>query len=276
MNDNLDWKMVAEQMRSDLARAVVNERPRLVINLCICLTLLRCRLSVILPEREGLSSLLGIPKQHMAGIWRECASARIVEFRRVELGWEVLVFPDSRDWAVRWSWTPEGLDRFTEYVDRAPGQAQGDLFPADMTVSQARAEVSAEGSSSQFGNQTPRQVTKKVTSNQKGYQGGLGGRTQTESFGMLEPYRLQAQGLQAFNKTCNLEPVSTEGALVQRCLELFGSERMDSYGGVWRLRAREYSAKLERVLDDTELALREGRVRVHPAAYANDTWGRFK
>lgn len=276
MNDNLDWQTVADQMRAELARAVINERPRLVINLCICFTLLRCRLSVILPERAGLSSLLGIPKQHMAGIWRECASARIVEFRRVELGWEVLVFPDSRDWAVRWSWTPEGLDRFTEYVDLAQGQAQGDLFPADRTVAQARAEVSAEGSSSQVGNQTTRPVTKKVTSNQKGYLGGLGGRTQTESFGMLEPSRFKVQCFKAFNKALNIELLSTEAVLVLRCREVLGGDTMEAYGARWRLRARENPAKLERVLQDTDLALREGRVRVNAAAYANDTWGRFK
>ncbi len=264
----LEWKTAASRMRSDLDRADLNERTRRVLTVLIAFTLMKCRTKVILPDRDGLCSLLGIGKQHMAAVWLECQATRIAEFKRVAQGWQVLVFADSAQWAVDWVWTREQLNQFAAFLELVAGQAQGELLAEDKTLAQARAELAVEASS-QNGNQTPGSVPKMGTESQ----GGLGGRTSNSS-GTSESFNVQ--GFNAFTKPSNLEPVSPgEAVLVQRCQRIFGS-RMDSYGGVWRNRARENPGKLARVLNDTELADREGRIRTHPAAYANSAWNWFK
>ncbi len=265
----LEWKTAASRMRSDLDRADLNERTRRVLTVLIAFTLMKCRTKVILPDRDGLCSLLGIGKQHMAAVWQECQATRIAEFKRVSQGWQVLVFADSAQWAVDWVWTRERLNQFAAFLELVAGQAQGELIAEDKTVAQARAELAVEASS-QVGNQTPGAVPKMGTETL----GGLGGRTSNSS-GTSESFNVH--GLKALNKKLlDHEHVSSETVLLGRCRTLFGDDAMETHGGCWRIRARENPDKLSRVLDETKNAASEGRIRTNPGAYANNVWSWFK
>lgn len=248
---SVDWRQTAGRMRAELDRAALNERPRLVVAVLIKATLLRERVRVVLPDREALCALLGIGKTHMAGVWRELESCGIVRFRAVAGGWEAIVQPDSSLWTVDWVYERDSLSRFLDFVDRVPGQSQGDLLPEPNL-----AEEVAKCGVAKSVTEPARPVTSLVTTE----------RPCTPVMG-------------TGSKPVRLEPVrrtSREQAMMERCREVFGAENMETYGGIWRLRAREDDAKLERVLEETACAVKEGRVRTVPGAYANDVWHRFK
>lgn len=57
-----------------------------------------------------------------------------------------------------------------------------------------------------------------------------------------------------------------------RCLAVFGPATMKQYGGGWRSRARQDADLLERVLNDTERAVKDAEVKTTPAQYANYRW----
>lgn len=230
-------------MRAELDRAALNERPRLVVAVLIKATLLRERVRVVLPDREALCALLGIGKQHMAGVWRELESCGVCRFRAVAGGWEVIVQPDSRLWTVEWVYERQALDAFLAFVDRAPGQCQTELLPEPNL-----AEEVAKAGVPNLGTAVPKLGTP------------------------CKPVTVTG------SKPVRFEPLkrTREGELMDQCREVFGAEIMSAYGGVWRLRARENPGKLERVLAETAAAVREGRVRTVAGAYANDAWGRFE
>lgn len=232
-------------MRAELDRAALNERPRLVVAVLIKATLLRERVRVVLPDREALCALLGIGKQHMAGVWRELESCGIVRFRAVAGGWEAIVQPDSRLWTVEWVYDREALGRFLDWLERVPGQAQGELMPEPNL-----AEEMAKAGVPKLGTAVPNLGTPTCK---------LVGSTSSKPV-RFEPLKRTS---------------SRENELMDRCRDVFGVEIMSAYGGVWRLRARENPGKLERVLADTAAAMREGRVRTVAGAYANEAWGRF-
>lgn len=258
----VDWRKVAGRMRSELDRAALNERPRLVLAVLIRVTLMRGSTVVILPDREVLCGLLGIGKQHMAGVWREIEGARIAAFKKVTDGWECVVNADSSRWAVEWAWSRESWTRFAEMIERVPGQSQESLLPPDPSLTRTMAECSAEAVSSHFGNSKPPEVPK------------MG--TERAPVGTATPFNaLKVQSSKPCTRLSNFEPLS-EAGLMERCMELFGEQIMAAYGGNWRIRARQNPGKLDRVLNDTVAAQKERRIKTIPAAYANDAWGRFK
>lgn len=159
----IEWPKVAGRMRADLDRAAINERPRLVVAVLIKATLMRKRTGVVIPDRESLCRLLAIAKQHMAGVWKEIEDARIATFRKVELGWEVMVQPDSSQWACEWVCTQEQVQQWLTWLDQVPGQAQGSLLPPEPNLRQAVAEVGVEAVSNQNGYRPSPPVTKLVT-----------------------------------------------------------------------------------------------------------------
>lgn len=256
----VDWPKVAGRMRADLDRAALNERPRMVLAVLIKVTVLKRRTMVVLPDREVLCDLLGIAKQHMGGVWREIEAARIAQFRKVELGWEVVLQPDASQWACDWVCTREQLDQWVQRIEQMPGQAQCALLPPEPNLRQALAEVGAEAASR----------GRPLESNQKSYS------SVTKAVTPFKPLSVQGSKPQ---RAFNLEPLTgdkQEHRLMDRCRELFGEQNMATYGGNWRLRIRANAAKMMRVLADTEAAIREGRVRTTAGAYANDAWGRFQ
>lgn len=244
----MDWRQAAGRMRAELDRAALNERPRLVVAVLIKATLMRERVRVVLPDREALCALLGIGKQHMAGVWRELDACGICRFRAVAGGWEAIVQPDSRLWTVDWVYERDALDAFLAFVDRLPGQSQSELLPAEPNLAEEVAKVGVP----KLGTAVPSSGTP------------------------CKPVTVTG------SKPVRFEPLKRTGErgreweLMDRCREVFGAENMSAYGGVWRLRARENPGKLERVLAETAAAVREGRVRTVAGAYANDAWGRFE
>jgi len=253
-------------MRAELDRAALNERPRMVLAVLIKATLMRQRTAVVLPDREALCGLLGIAKQHMRGVWREIEDARIATFRAVGDGWECVMNADSSQWACEWVFSREQMSTFLDFLDRAPGQSQGSLLAPEPNITRTRGELAAENLSNQNGYSNPPPVTKLVTQPAR----------QAQPFGKSTPINaLKVQGSKPYTRLSNLEPL-TEPGLMQRCEQLFGKSIMVTYGANWRLRARENPGKLDRVLNDTVCAMKEGRIKTIPAAYANDTWGRFK
>lgn len=258
----IDWPKVAGRMRADLDRAALNERPRMVLAVLIKVTVLKRRTMVVLPDRDGLCGLLGIAKQHMGGVWREIETARIGNFRKAELGWEVVLQPDSSQWACDWVCTREQLDQWVQQVEQMPGQAQGSLLPPEPNLHQALGESGAENVSNLKCYQP---VTKSVTADPP-----AGKSTPLKA---LKAFKVQ--GSKPCTKLSDFEPLSEDG-LMARCRELFGEQIMAAYGANWRIRARQNPGKLDRVLNDTLAAKKEGRIKTIPAAYANDAWGRFQ
>lgn len=251
-------------MRADLDRAALNERPRMVLAVLIKVTVLKRRTVVVLPDRDVLCGLLGIAKQHMGGVWREIEAARIGNFRKVELGWEVVLQPDSSQWACDWVCTRDQLDQWVQHIEQMPGQAQGSLLPPAPNLRQAMGETGAE-----------------AVSNQKCYQPVTKSVTEPKQPGTATPFNaLKVQGSKPCTKPLDFELLSgqaiSEAGLMERCRELFGEQIMAAYGGNWRIRARQNPGKLDRVLNDTLAAKKEGRIKTIPAAYANDAWTRFQ
>jgi len=255
-------------MRADLDRAALNERPRMVVAVLIKVTVLKGRTVVVLPDRDVLCGLLGIAKQHMRGVWREIEAARIGNFRKVELGWEVVLQPDSSQWACDWVCTREQLYQWVQQIEQMPGQAQGSLLPPDPNLNQALGQNGAE-----------------ILSNQKCYQPVTKNVTADRQRGTATPLNaFKVQGSKPCTKLSDFEPLSggqrplaiKENELMKRCTDLFGEQIMAAYGGNWRIRARQNPGKLDRVLNDTLAAKKEGRIKTIPAAYANDAWGRFQ
>lgn len=271
----IEWRKVAGQMRADLDRADINAVPRLVLVILIKATLMKGRTLVVIPTQASLAKLLRKHKQHMAGPIAEIESARIATFRPVGDGWECVVNPDASQWVCEWVCSREEIDQWINWLDRVPGQAQGSLLPPEPNLRQAVAEVGAEAVSNggQGGNKVcyppppvvPPPVTKFVTP--KG-----------PEVVPCTPLSFQSsKPSSAFSvERSKGGKLAGENELMDRCRELFGEKIMDTYGGNWRLRARADAGKLQRVLDDTAAAMREGRVKTIPAAYANDAWGRFK
>ena len=66
-----------------------------------------------------------------------------------------------------------------------------------------------------------------------------------------------------------------EQKLVALCLELFGNESMENYGGAWRERIRRNHELVEKVLADVALLKREGKIRKDVGAAAYDLWKRW-
>lgn len=262
----IEWRKVAGQMRADLDRAALNENPRLVLAVLIKATLMKGRTSVVLPDRESLCALLGIAKQHMKRVWEEIETARIATFRKVELGWECILVADASQWACDFIYTREQVNQWVAFVDRVPGQAQAVLLAPEPNLRQALAETAAESASNKKCYPPPPvsgpPVTKLVT-------------PQPADANRLPLNAFKVQGSKPDPKLLDIEPL-TENNLVDRCRLLFGPKIMEVYGGNWRLRARENPGKLDRVLNDTAAAQKEGRIKTVPAAYANDAWGRFK
>lgn len=267
----IEWRKVAGQMRADLDRAALNENPRLVLAVLIKATLMKGRTVVILPEWESLCALLGIYPQHVKGIRQQIEDAGIARFRPVAEGWECVVQPDASQWACDFVCQRDQVNQWVAWLERVPGQAQGSLLPAEPNLRQAMADVGAE-----------------AVSNKKCYSPPGGNRQQATKFVTPQPPEraagtpLSLQGskpLQAFSierSKAGQRPGALEARLMDRCRELFGEKIMAVYGANWRLRARADAGKLQRVLDDTAAAMREGRVKTIPAAYANDAWGRFQ
>ena len=166
---NVDWKKVAGRMRGELDRARLNERPRRVLCALIRLTLMQRRTVVVLPDRDVLCGVVGIEKTHMGEVWGKIEETRVARFKKVELGWEVVVNADSSQWAVEWAWSRESWTRFAEFIERVPGQAQGSLLAPDPCITKTMAEISAEAVSSQNGNSKPPAVPKMGTGERSGH-----------------------------------------------------------------------------------------------------------
>lgn len=161
----VDWPKVAGRMRADLDRAALNERPRMVLALLIKVTLMKRRTMVVLPDREVVCGVSGCWPQHMKGIWKEIEDARIATFKAVELGWEVVLQPDSSQWACDWVCTREQLDQWVQRIEQMPGQAQGSLLPPDPNLRKALGDNGAQNVSNQKCYSNPPAVTKSVTAN---------------------------------------------------------------------------------------------------------------
>lgn len=255
----VDWPKVAGRMRADLDRAALNERPRMVVALLIKVTLMKRRTMVVLPDREVVCGVSGCWPQHMKAIWKEIEDARIATFKAVELGWEVVLQPDSSQWACDWVCTREQLDQWVQKIEQMPGQAQGSLLPPEPNLSHALGQNGAE-----------------IVSNQKCYQPVTKSVIPLAAQGSGMPLNaFKVQGSKPDTRLLDIEPL-TENGLVARCRLLFGPKIMETYGANWRLRARQDPGKLDRVLKDTIAAQKEGRIKTVAAAYANDAWGRFK
>ena len=64
--------------------------------------------------------------------------------------------------------------------------------------------------------------------------------------------------------------------LMQRALDLIGKKDMQQSGFRFDQLCRQQPGKFQRVLEDTELAQREGRIKKSPGAYFNETWKHFQ
>jgi hypothetical protein len=78
------------------------------------------------------------------------------------------------------------------------------------------------------------------------------------------------------HKAFNLNALSRkrEQELWQRITEVIPDHPKN--GGMYRTLMRQKPGKFERVLADTENAVKEGRVRKTPGAYFMDTWKWFR
>ncbi len=113
--------------------------------------------------------------------------------------------------------------------------------------------------------------------------GGVSQESATESAFNLEALKgepVHSNGTQTEGERLNASRLKgsqkREELLMERCRSVFGAAAMATYGGNWRNRARQNPNRLERVLNDTAEALKDGTIRETAAAYANDIWSRFK
>lgn len=230
-----DWRGIAARMRGDLDRADLNGRARRLAEFTIKATLMAGRTRVVIPSRMELCRLLKIGKTHVAEVSAALVSARILQIKEVADGWELLVFPDSNHWDVEWNHTREEMTAFLSLINRAPGQAQGELIEPPPSLARALSEVSAENAGYQNGNhKTPANappVTKMVTS--------------------LRSFEVSKASKPFTFETLKGAILAIEGADEHRamdgCRQVLGEETMNNDGGKWRVRWRSNKGKVHRV-----------------------------
>lgn len=247
MSAQINWRQVASRMWAAQSRADLNERPRLLLAWLIYGTVECGRLEIIVPDMNELFAHLGIGKNHHREVRVALMDARMVEFKQVAQGWRVTVFPDPAQWTCGWYHEADAKARWLARLNSLPGQCQGELLPAEPSLTRALAEVGAESAGRvQFPKEEPA-VPK------------MGTPLNPERFSSVKPC------------TKLLTAELSEAALMARCRELFGEQAMVNWGGRWRNRVRADARKMDRVLAETKVALQEGRCR-SPGGYANDLW----
>lgn len=236
-----DYRKVAARMRADLDRADLNGRARRLAEFCVKATLGCGRLRVVIPHRQRLCELLKIGKNHVAEVSAALVSSRILSVTEIADGWEILIYPDSAMWAVDWIYERDEMAAFMAYVNQAPGQAQGELVPADKTLRAAMAEVSAERvdgrklivDSSQNGNMKPPSVPVLGTPFKK-LEVKDSKESKAFSFESLKGALLAIEG-------------KDEQQAMAGCRQVLGEATMENDGGKWRVRWRSNQAKVHRV-----------------------------
>jgi hypothetical protein len=120
---------------------------------------MRGRTRVVIPKRAALCRLLKIGANHVAEVVAELDAAAIVQVKALDEGWELLVFPDFGGWRCKWLYMREELGDFLTALERAPGQAQGELIEPEPCLAKApilgtpcasRASVNCEASIEQL------------------------------------------------------------------------------------------------------------------------------
>ncbi len=271
-----DWRGLAARMRGDLDRADLNGRARRLAEFAIKATLMAGRTRVVIPNRMELCRLLKIGKTHVAEVSAALVSSRILSVKENADGWELLVFPDSSQWDVEWNHTREDMAAFLAMINRAPGQAQGELLPPPPSLARTLAEVSAENATGyQNGNLTRPPVTKMVTG-------------QRPASVASAPKVFSYPPFKSFQESKDkrlLDFESLKGALLQiegkheehavaGIRQILGEEAMTAYGGIWRMNWRNNPDKTHRVLAAIVEDLRDNKVRV-PVAKAKWYWDNF-
>lgn len=162
-----EWKKMAAQMRGELDRSKISRTQARVLEVLIKATLMRGRQSVIIPRLEDLGAVLLLSKGKLSEVFngQGTGSARQpglgmngfrmvtvreltpVECRERQLAFgaaHYTVMPDATQWAVDWVYEVQAMQMFLQGLDAVVGQVQGTLFLPEMTLTEARAEVSAE------------------------------------------------------------------------------------------------------------------------------------
>ena len=230
-----DWRRLAARMRGDLDRADVSGRARRLAEFAIKATLMRGRTRVVIPRRADLCRLLKIGANHVAEVVAELEAAGIVTVSASAEGWELLVFPDFGGWRCKWLYMREELGNFLTALERAPGQAQGELIEPEPCLARALSEVSAENArTSQNGNSRPAGLPLLGTSR-------------------------ASVNCEAINEQSNSEQLSpsskqltrdAENRIMERLRGFVGAADVEQWGGDWRKNwVRRHPAKFSTALD---------------------------
>ena len=207
----------------------------------------------------------------MAEVSAALVSARIVAISEKADGWELLVFPDSSQWNVEWTYTREEMTAFLSYINRAAGQCQGELIEPAPCLVRTLAEVSAENASSQFGNRPAPAVPKIVTSSQPAH---LATHLNKLEVKVSNP-----------SKAYSFETLNFKGALLaiegmdeiqamEGCRQILKDKIMDNDGGKWRNRWRMNRSKVHRVFAAAVEDMNARKVR-NPGAHTEFLWKQF-
>ena len=229
-----DWRGLAARMRGDLDRADLNGRARRLAEFAIKATLMQGRTRVVIPNRMELCRLLKIGKNHVAEVLAALVSSRILHVSEMADGWELLVFPDSSQWVVDWTYSREDMAAFLAYVNQAPGQVQGDLLPAVPSLNRTLAEVSAENASSHFGNQRGAEVP-------------ILGTTPLRVKEVKDSKPSKAFSFESLKGALYAIEGPDEGQAMAGCRQVLGEAVMENDGGKWRNRWRTNRGKVHRV-----------------------------
>jgi hypothetical protein len=271
-NLKTDWRGCAARMRGDLDRADLTGRARRLAEFAIKATLMNGRTRVVIPNRMELCKLLKIGKTHVAEVSTALVSARILQIKEMADGWELLVFPDSSGWDVEWTYTREEMTAFLSYVNRAPGQCQGELIEPSPSLARTLAEVSAENSmrpavSYQNGNHPASPVANRQ-------------QNQVPKMGTPDPFKLKGSKtykpytFDTFKGALLAIEGNEEGRAMDGCRQILGEAIMLNDGGKWRNRWRMNKAKVHRVFAAVGEDIEAKKVR-HPGAHAEYTWKQF-
>lgn len=300
LDEALQYAAIARRVRRQLRGLRLPACEWLLAEWLLDLTIESGKLELTVDRLDFFVQLTGITRCEVSKSLRALERRRMIQVRPAERGVEYRLLPDANTWQDRPS---VGLDQQAAVVAGLPG-AHGQLpllpYEPDLEDGIHQAAIEAAGCESSNASFPPGNVSarkrpfppgnawRKPQQNQ-GFPGADGNQPfpPGNAHGGLGGNEVQGLGfrVQGFKSPKTLSPEnpeqlavvseSQEVELLDRCRQLFGSAKMETYGGGWRMRIRRDPDLVERVLAEVSLMQREGRIRDDAGAAAYDLWRRW-
>jgi hypothetical protein len=301
----IDLRPLAGVMRRDLRRFDLTLRELLLALAIVELTFELNRAEIWIPRLEEMSSLTGISRGDISRGLGSLTRQRIIQKQERDGGADVRPLPDAFYWQARPRTQVIDVNAARESILAANGIEQLLLRFVEPGLTEALHQVSVEGANGsrvpadrcQFNNgESVVNLTTALPAERcqfdndaknSMFTGVSCANTKLAPFPPTPPLYSSERVLESESSTrvllgsealpgTRLLASAKVESLMEACREVLGAAEMDLNTGLWLIRAREAPETLERVLAETKVMVREGRIWNSPAAAATDLWKRWR